>query len=183
MRGRWAHSTFQFYAAGCLCMFVASSEYAQSFSQWDADTRSAVRLLEARSRIELGVTIRRAGIEIKLHPGWKTYGRDPGDSGVPPVFDFSGSENIKSVTVRWPAPERISEGAGYYFLGYKDGVVFPLHVVPKDEKKPVMLRLKLDYAVCESLCVPAKAKVELVLTGKGDEVSEALLSAAEARVP
>ena len=123
----------------------------------------------------------RAGVELKLQSGWKTYWRYPGDSGVPPVFDFGGSENVKSVTVLWPAPERFSDGAGYS-IGYKDNVILPLRVIPRDERKPVTLRLKLDYAVCESLCVPAKANVELQFTGN-DGVSEAVMAAAEARVP
>ena len=49
----------------------------------------------------------RAGVEIKLDPGWKTYWRDPGDSGMPPTLDFSGSDNVKAVTVLWPAPQAI----------------------------------------------------------------------------
>ena len=44
------------------------------------------------------------------------------------------------------------------------------------------MRLKLDYAVCEKLCVPAEAKVELVLAG-GTSSQDAALAAAEARVP
>jgi DsbC/DsbD-like thiol-disulfide interchange protein len=162
-------------------MLVAEPAFAGSSSQWDVDTRSAVRLVAARSVAESGVNFLRAGIEMKLQPGWKTYWRYPGDSGVPPMFDFGGSENIKSVTVLWPAPERFADGAGYS-IGYKDMVVLPLRVVPRDEKKPVILRLKLDYAVCEALCVPAKGMVELELTG-GDNNSNAILSAAEARVP
>ena len=50
----------------------------------------------------------RAGIEIKLKQGWKTYWRYPGDSGVPPAFDFSKSQNVKSVTVLYPAPIAVS---------------------------------------------------------------------------
>ena len=107
----------------------------------------------------------RAGVEIKLKEGWKTYWRYPGDSGVPPVLDFSKSENVKAVTVLYPAPMRFPDGAGGNSIGYKDGVVLPLHVVPKDAGKPVTLDLKLDYAVCEKLCVPAEAKLELMLTG------------------
>ena len=45
-----------------------------------------------------------AGIEIALDPGFKTYWRNPGESGLPPRFDWSGSENVKSVDIRWPAP-------------------------------------------------------------------------------
>src|SRR6266852_4990157 len=150
-------------------------------SRWDNDTRSAVRLVAARTLVQFGAPIMRAGVELKMQPGWKTYWRYPGDSGVPPVFDFGGSENIRSVTVLWPAPERFSDGAGSS-IGYKDSVILPLRVMPKDERKPVVLRLKLDYAVCETLCVPAKANVELILSG-GNGIPEAVMAAAEARVP
>ncbi len=124
----------------------------------------------------------RAGVEIKLKEGWKTYWRYPGDSGVPPVLDFSKSQNVKAVTVLYPAPMRFSDGAGGNSIGYKGVVVLPLHIVPEDAGKPVTLNLKLDYAVCEKLCVPAEAKLELLLTGAAN-TNDATLSAAEARVP
>ena len=168
-------------AAASLFTFVAAPAFAANSSLWDVDTRSAVRLVSARQVVESGVNLLRAGVELKMQPGWKTYWRYPGDSGVPPVFDFGGSENIKSVTVLWPAPERFSDGSGYS-IGYKDNVILPLRIIPRDDKKPVILRLRLEYAVCETLCVPAKGKVELQLTG-GDAYSNDLLASAEARVP
>ena len=54
--------------------------------------------------------------------------------------------------------------------------------MPQDPAKPVRLQLKLDYAVCEKLCVPAEAKAEIVITG-GSSAHDATLVAAEARVP
>src|SRR5262245_22113748 len=160
---------------------IGTPAMAVDSSRWDNDTRSAVRLVAARTLVQFGAPIMRAGVEVKLQPGWKTYWRYPGDSGVPPVFDFGGSENIRSVTVLWSAPVRCSDGVGDS-IGYKDAVVLPLRVLAKDERKPVMLRLKLDYAVCEQVCVPSKANVELQLSG-GTGVSEELMAAAEARVP
>jgi DsbC/DsbD-like thiol-disulfide interchange protein len=168
-------------AAVSLLTAAAMPAFAANSSQWDTDSRSAVRLVAARMVVESGVQMLRAGVELKLQSGWKTYWRYPGDSGVPPVFDFGGSENVKSVTVLWPAPERFSDGAGYS-IGYKDSVILPLRVIPRNDRKPVTLRLKLDYAVCESLCVPAKANVELQFTS-GDGFSDAIVTAAEARVP
>ncbi len=164
-----------------LFTIMAGSALAQSASQWDVDSRSAIRLVTARSVVEANTNYLRAGVEVKLQQGWKTYWRYPGDSGVPPIFDFATSENIRSVHVLWPAPERFSDGIGYS-IGYKDYVLFPMRVTPRDERKPVVLRVKLDYAVCDSLCVPAKGKVELKLS-PGDSTSNAMLTAAEARVP
>ena len=109
----------------------------------------------------------RAGIEIRLDPGWKTYWRYPGDSGVPPTLDFAGSENIKSVTTLWPAPERFADGAGGNSIGYLGDVVLPLRIVPNDATKPSSLHLKLGYAVCGKLCVPAEADLDLDTVRQG----------------
>ena len=169
-------------AAGYLLCAIPPSALAADVSAWDNDIRSSVRLIAARAAAaESGSRVLRAGVEFKLQPGWKTYWRYPGDSGVPPAFDFSASENVKTVTVLWPAPVRFSDGSGQS-IGYVGGVTMPLRVVPQDETKPVMLRLKLDYAVCEKLCVPATAKAELGLSGAGGN-QDAALSAAESRVP
>src|SRR5262249_40543167 len=123
----------------------------------------------------------RAGIEIRLAPGWHTYWRYPGDAGVPPRFDFAGSQNVKAVDVHWPAPQRLPEEA-VTVIGYTGNVILPLTVVPQDRAKPVMLRIKLDYAVCEKLCIPAEGKAELMLSASASP-QDAALVAAEARVP
>lgn len=151
-----------------LVLLVAVPALAADSSPWDGNQRAAVRLIAGASRPEGAATIHRAGIEIRLAPGWKTYWRYPGDSGVPPRFDFSGSQNVTSVTVRWPAPQRLADEAGTS-IGYKHDVVFPLDVVAQDATKPAVLALRIDYAVCEKLCVPADGKAELTLTGKPGE--------------
>ena len=161
---------------------AATSAVAADVSPWHDDLQSAARLIAGRAHNESGGRVFRAGVEIKLKQGWKTYWRYPGDSGVPPVLDFSQSQNVKAVTVLYPAPMRFPDGAGGNSIGYKDVVILPLHVVPEDAGKPVTLDLKLDYAVCEKLCVPAEAKLELLLTGAAN-ANDAIVSAAEARVP
>ena len=152
---------------------------AEPASQWDGDAHSAVRLI-AGSRAAAATAPIRAGVEIRLMDGWHTYWRYPGDAGVPPRFDFAASQNVKSVEVLWPAPQPIAEH-GLTAIGYLRGVIWPLAVVPQDPSKPATLRLKLDYAVCEKLCVPAEGKAELVLDG--GPAQDAALAAAEARVP
>src|SRR5581483_2066000 len=76
-------------------------------SPWNGDARSSVRLV-ADAPADPASALR-AGIELRLEPGWHTYWRYPGDAGVPPHFDFAGSQNVKAVTVLWPAPQRIEE--------------------------------------------------------------------------
>ncbi len=104
-----------------------------------------------------------AGFEIALAPGAITYWRDPGDAGLPPTLDFSASDNVASVEPEFPAPKRIKEADGGEAFGYDGGVVFPLRIKLRDPTKPVTLKLNADFAVCEKVCLPAKAHLELKL--------------------
>ncbi len=166
---------------GLTAFLVATNAQAADGSAWDGDARSAVRLIAGETK-SVGDAPLRAGIEIRLAPGWKTYWRYPGDSGVPPRFDFAGSTNVQQATVQWPTPHRFADGSGQS-IGYTGDVVLPVQVQAKDATKPVTLRLKVEYAICEKLCVPAEGSVELPLVAGETSSSNEALAAAEARVP
>jgi DsbC/DsbD-like thiol-disulfide interchange protein len=168
-------------AAAWLVSVANNAVYAADASAWDRGSQSAVRLIAGMPLQTSADRILRAGIEMKLAPGWKTYWRHPGDSGVPPRFDFAGSENVKDIQVLWPAPVRFADGGGMS-VGYVGAVVLPLRVLPANAQAPTTVRLKLDYAVCEKLCVPEEATLELMLD-TSDGSHEAALRANEARVP
>ncbi len=123
-----------------------------------------------------------AGVEITLKEGALTYWRQPGDAGVPPVFSFDGSDNLAKAEVFYPAPSRIKEDEGEAF-GYRDKVVFPLRVTPRDKTKPVILKLTADYAVCERICIPAKSHAEISLPLAHGDSQDAAITDAEALVP
>ena len=165
-----------------ICVPGIPMSRAQHASPWETVPHAAARLIAGAALKSAGEAWLRAGIEIRLDPGWKTYWRYPGDSGMPPTFDFAGSENVKSVTVLWPAPERFADGAGGHSIGYHGDVVFPLRITAKGTANPSLLHVKLGYAVCSNLCIPAEADLELTLSGEGGAEAQALV-AAEARVP
>jgi DsbC/DsbD-like thiol-disulfide interchange protein len=150
-------------------------------SDWEAQPHAAARLIAGAALKSSDAMGLRAGIEIRLDPGWKTYWRYPGDSGVPPTLDFAGSTNVGAVTVLWPAPERFDDGAGGHSIGYVGDLVIPLRITPKNAASPSSLQVKIGYAICGKLCVPAEADLALALSGRGAE--EPALAAAEARVP
>lgn len=160
-------------AATMLMSSLAVEACAQDSSPWQRDDHSAVRLL-AGSR---SGAVLLGGIAFQLQPGWKTYWRTPGDSGVPPRFDFSKSENVEVVTVLWPAPMKFDDGAGGTALGYKTQIVLPLRIVARNADKPVKLRAEISYAVCEKLCIPVEARVELAFTSVASTEDSALFAA------
>jgi DsbC/DsbD-like thiol-disulfide interchange protein len=161
------------FAATLAASSLAIPACAQDSSLWQRDGHSAVRLL-AGSR---SGAVLLGGIAFQLQPGWKTYWRTPGDSGVPPRFDFSKSENIEAVTVLWPAPMKFDDGAGGHSLGYKNQIVLPLRIVAKSADKPVTLRADINYAVCEKLCIPVEANAELAFTSVASTEDSALFAA------
>lgn len=93
-----------------------------------------------------------AGIRLSLADGWKTYWRSPGEAGVPPSFDWSGSRNLASAEVLWPRPE-LFESFGLQSVGYSHGVTLPVRLVAENPARPIELRLKASLGVCRELCV------------------------------
>lgn len=123
----------------------------------------------------------RAGIAIVMEKGWKTYWRVPGDSGIPPQFDWTGSEKVAGIEVLYPVPKRYNDASGES-LSYKDEVVFPLNVTTS--ASPAKLSLGMFFGVCDVVCIPAQAKIELVqpmASGAPGDVT--LLERWSARVP
>ncbi|MFD1796668.1 hypothetical protein FQV27_12965 [Paracoccus aurantiacus] len=104
-----------------------------------------------------------AALELVLEPGWKTYWRSPGDAGLPPEFDWQGS-NMGDVVFHWPAPE-VFLSDGMRTLGYHDRLVLPFTIAPRDAQKPVGLSAHISFGLCEKVCVPAS--IDLVADAAG----------------
>ena len=162
-----------------MLLLGGSGALAADASPWDGDQRSAVRLVAGPT--DSGDQSLQAGIEIRLARGWKTYWRYPGDSGVPPRFAFGQSQNVGRAEVLWPAPKSFADESGVS-IGYADDVILPVRVVAARPEEPVVLRLAIDYAVCNKLCVPASGQAELMLPVAAS-AHAAAVATSEARVP
>ena len=124
-----------------------------------------------------------SGVYITMQKGWKTYWRVPGDGGVPPSFDWSGSKNVATAKVMMPLPHRFTDENGEG-IGYKTEVVFPVDVKPQDPSRPAMLDLKIFYAVCNDICVPVQAQVKVgIEAGTVSAADKFRLRVARATVP
>jgi DsbC/DsbD-like thiol-disulfide interchange protein len=163
-------------AISVILAFFPAVGQAQSPSPWVQGFHSRIRLLTGGplSTNWLG------GIEIALDPGFKTYWRTPGDSGLPPRFDWSSSDNVSTVEVKWPPPARHDDAAGAAYI-YRDAVILPVIVKPADPAKPVKLGLSIDYGVCKDICIPAHAELSVSL--QPDAAQRAVLEKALATQP
>ncbi|WP_084862989.1 protein-disulfide reductase DsbD domain-containing protein [Salibaculum halophilum] len=107
-----------------------------------------------------------AGLEITLAPGWKTYWRAPGDAGIPPQFDWSGSENVAGVAFHWPVP-RVSWSNGMRSIVYSDRVVIPMEFDLPEASEPARIAAQVQLGVCEDICVPVEVGFDAVLPEQG----------------
>lgn len=156
--------------AALLAVLIASP--ALGFSQEDVVQAS----LLPGWRMENGHHM--AALSLVLAPGWKTYWRSPGDAGIPPSFDWGGSENVKSVRIHWPSPE-VFHTAGMRSVGYRQTLILPLEVLPVDAGAPLHLAARIDLGVCKDICMPATVDIGggLPVPGAGDAQISAALKA------
>lgn len=124
-----------------------------------------------------GAGTQMAALELTLAPGWKTYWRAPGEAGIPPEFDWTGSRNIRSVAFHWPSPE-VFDLNGMRIFGYRETLVLPIELSPADAGQPIEVRARIDLGVCDDICVPMTVSVagELAPGAAPDPVIRAALA-------
>ncbi|MBR9763579.1 MAG: copper-binding protein [Rhodobacteraceae bacterium] len=142
------------------------------------------RLITAENGINPDATSISAGIHLQLGEDWKTYWRSPGEVGLPPSIDWTGSANIEEAEFLWPAPERFT-AFGIENFGYHDEVVFPIRIVLSEPGMPVALRARVSLLTCSTVCVPQEFDLSLDLPRASgiDNAAAGLISTYAARVP
>ncbi|SDZ00816.1 suppressor for copper-sensitivity B [Jannaschia faecimaris] len=142
------------------------------------------RLLTVEDGVSPGEATVSAGLQVTLDDGWKTYWRSPGEVGLPPDLDWSGSDNVASVDLAYPAPTRFVAFDIQNF-GYAKEVVYPLTVILEDPGAPARLALRANLLVCAELCIPETLDMVLNLPAGGgiDAAAAATLSDWIGRVP
>jgi len=139
---------------------IATPGTAQQTAWVDLDF-SQVHLVSATVAVGDSRTVR-LGLQIKMKPGFKTYWRSPGDAGIPPRFDWTGSHNFTRANIEWPAPERFVLG-GFNTFGYTDEIVLPIEVELANPGQPFEAHLQVVYGVCRDICVLGDAGLVLAV--------------------
>ncbi len=165
-------------------VFALAAVLALSPPPAGAETLSQDKVLKARIlpgwRTDRGTQM--AGLRLELAPGWKTYWRSPGEAGIPPQFDWSGSENVKSLRLLWPSPQ-VFDTNGMQTIGYHDLLVLPVEIVPKDPAKPVRLAATVELGICRDICLPATVSIRDSGGAASGKSSDPEITAALSRQP
>lgn len=152
-------------------------------SNWVAGHKSRTRLTAGRL-LDAGKPPGQlyAFVEIELAQGWKTYWRNPGDSGIPPHFEFGKSTNLAKAEVLYPAPQRIAD-KGETIIGYTGIVIFPVALTAADPALPIELAARVQFGMCKDICVPTEAALTLSVAPDAPPTPEGPAQEAIDRVP
>ncbi|MEM5473701.1 protein-disulfide reductase DsbD domain-containing protein [Hoeflea sp. AS60] len=122
-------------------------------------------------------------LDIDLEPGWKTYWRDPGSAGIPPMLDFSQSQGIAFEVMHFPPPVRVDDGYAIW-AGYTAPVQLPL-IFKLTASGEAHIRAQAFIGICEKICVPFQAEfiIEVPADMAADPSVSQAVDAAFARLP
>ena len=102
------------------------------------------------------------GLQLAHQPEWHTYWKNPGDSGLPTVLEWTLPAGVVAGDVAWPTPKKIPIGnlANY---GYEGTVLLPvpLTVAPSFTGDKLEIKLKASWLVCRKECIPQEGEFAL----------------------
>ena len=100
------------------------------------------------------------GIKLDLNSGWKTYWKNPGDSGSQPRLMGYNKDKIKKINILFPTPSRFME-SGIETIGYQGNIVFPVYVQLEEGVSILNEKLIFSYLICEKICIPIEEEIRL----------------------
>ncbi|MGE5176031.1 MAG: protein-disulfide reductase DsbD domain-containing protein [Hyphomicrobiales bacterium] len=106
----------------------------------------------------------RVGIRLVMDPGWHTYWKNPGDSGLATRVTWHLPPGFSAGPIEWPPPERIVANTLVSY-GYTGDVVLPVRLAPpaRIDADSVVISATVDWLECAEACTPGSAEVRLAL--------------------
>jgi thiol:disulfide interchange protein/DsbC/DsbD-like thiol-disulfide interchange protein len=143
---------------------IALSQAAVSAQSVVTTDRVTATLLTERPSIAPGETIW-VGLKLEIAEGWHTYWRNPGDSGLATMIDWSLVPGMAIGPIRWPIPERQPYDTLMNF-GYSGEVTLlaRLSVAEESPTGNVMLSARSTWLVCAEICIPEDGSFSIPIT-------------------
>ncbi|MBO6725886.1 MAG: hypothetical protein JJ911_09520 [Rhizobiaceae bacterium] len=154
-----------------LALALPSAQAQAVTSEWAGAEGGAVRIVTDGAPDETGTL--RATLEIRLDPGWKTYWRDPGESGIPPMVEIETPHGAADIDIGFPVPRRHHDGYSTW-VGYDYSVSLALTItLPPDHGDK--LSASVLVGVCDQICIPLAAELGLDLADESNAKVERLM--------
>jgi len=103
------------------------------------------------------------GLRQTIRPKWHTYWKNPGDSGLPTEITWKLPEGAKADPIVWPRPH-LFDLSGVINYGFQDEATLLVRITPPaNASGSFKLAAEANWLVCEDVCIPEEAKLELTL--------------------
>jgi thiol:disulfide interchange protein/DsbC/DsbD-like thiol-disulfide interchange protein len=106
-----------------------------------------------------------AGLLLRMAPAWHTYWKFSGDAGLPTEIKWKLPPGWKVGEIQWPIPLKTNDPGDIQTYGYQDEILLMQEITPsaKIDNSPVKLSAEANWLVCERICIPGSANLELEL--------------------
>src|SRR2546423_2448226 len=149
------------FLLGCLVYAIAPHAFAQTYQ---GKQLVKAELLADTSAIVPGKPFT-VGLLLRMAPGWHTYWKFSGDAGLPTELKWKLPPGWKIGDIQWPIPLKTIDPGDIETYGYENEVLLMQEISPplKLDDSSVKLSAEANWLVCEKICIPGGATLQLDL--------------------
>jgi thiol:disulfide interchange protein DsbD len=105
------------------------------------------------------------GLLLRMAPGWHTYWKFSGDAGLPTEMKWKLPPGWKIGDIQWPIPLKTIDPGDIETYGYENEVLLMQEITPpsKLDDSSAKLSTEANWLVCEKICIPGSATLQLDL--------------------
>ena len=105
------------------------------------------------------------GLLLRMAPAWHTYWKFSGDAGLPTELKWKLPAGWKVGEIQWPIPLKTIDPGDIQTYGYVDEVLLMQEITPpaKVDGSSAKLSADANWLVCERICIPGSATLQLEL--------------------
>lgn len=144
-----------------LLLFLAVFALNAQALPWKKTDAVKAELISQTTSVKPGSSIR-LGVLLTQQPGWHTYWKTPGDTGLPTTIDWTLPEGWEAGSIQWPTPKLYVIGDLTNF-GYEDSVLLPVSIsVPASAKEgEYVAKANVSWLMCAEQCIPGNASFDV----------------------
>jgi thiol:disulfide interchange protein DsbD len=105
-------------------------------------------------------------LRLQHDPHWHSYWINPG-TGLATSVTWTLPDGFKAGDIQWPAPHVLKDHTGAVIgNGYEGDLLLPVTITPPADLAPgrtVTLKAAVEWLMCEEVCMPGDASLQLTL--------------------
>jgi thiol:disulfide interchange protein/DsbC/DsbD-like thiol-disulfide interchange protein len=154
----------RYFAGAFLFLLVAAIAKPGSGQTYEGRELVKAQLMADTDAIAPGKAFA-VGLLLRMAPHWHTYWKFSGDAGLPSEIKWTLPPGWKAGEIQWPIPLKLMDPGDIQTYGYENEVLLMQEVTPPASvaDSSVKLSAEASWLVCERLCIPGSAKLQIEL--------------------